>query len=318
MKKLCILLVFLVSSVSFVGCGPITTVITTGQPTTSLSTTEIQSSDTSATYSTTDPIVNELRYGLRSNGEIVIIGYLGESTSLIIPESIDGHPVTEIAASAFDHANLEFIDIPPSVTTIGDRAFIGTPWLDRMTDEYPVLVINDILIDGQKATGVVTIPNGVQRIPRFAFEGASITSVILPDSVTNISDHAFYNSTLSSIVLSSNLLYIGEGAFENSLLLEISIPNSVTLIDQNAFKDSLLQSITFEEGSTLDAIGTFAFSHTHLESIIIPISVRVIQNLAFWHNDGLTIYAEASEQPLGWSRGWNTDDYPVVWGYQEA
>ncbi len=47
-------------------------------------------------------------------------------TEVVIPESIDGVPVTAIGASAFrDCTNLTSITIPNSVTSIGELTFYG-------------------------------------------------------------------------------------------------------------------------------------------------------------------------------------------------
>jgi hypothetical protein len=250
--------------------------------------------------------------------EIIIDGYTGTSTELVIPAMIDGLPVTEIASYAFEDSDLELISIPASVTTIGAYAFNHTPWLDQKTDEQPIFVINNRLIDARKATGDVVIPEGVTTIPMNAFYGLDINSVHLPDSLVSIGPSAFENSNLTTINIPSSVKFIFNSAFENTKLTSIHIPASVTQIDDGAFKESTLQSITFEDGSMLEYIGGSAFMGTQLTSIIIPISVQIIGHLAFYGIENMTIYAEAASQPEGWLRQWNTEDFPVVWNYQKS
>ena len=71
-----------------------------------------------------------------NNGEATI-GYSDnfdydnpEFVDLVIPSEIDGYPVTEIAKSAFKNCDgITSITIPDSVTTIGEEAFVGCPYL---------------------------------------------------------------------------------------------------------------------------------------------------------------------------------------------
>jgi len=48
---------------------------------------------------------------------------------------------------------------------------------------------------------------------------------------------------------------------------------------------------------------------------VIPNSVTSIGGFAFDSCKSLTIYAEASSKPFGWSNIWNFSNRPVVWGY---
>jgi hypothetical protein len=310
MKKIEILLILLILLFPLSGCQSITSEDTTYTSTYTVTTSE----------ETTNPLTIPVPEGLNyqkdsSSGEIYIKGYSGDSTELNIPDTIDGFPVTEIHFEAFADTNLEVIIIPSSVTTFDNSAFANTPWLDTMTDMSPVFVINNIIIDAKKATGDVVIPYGVQSIPSSAFSGTSVTSVFIPDSVVDIGPSAFKYSSLSSINIPSSVKKIYHGAFENTNLTSIYIPASVTHIYDSVFKDSLLESITFEEGSKLEYIGGYSFVSTNITSIIIPASVMFIGHIAFFDNEGLIIYAEAPEKPDNWLRQWNTNDYPVVWGY---
>lgn len=62
-----------------------------------------------------------------SGGQLTITGYLGTlPDSLVIPESIDGKPVREIAAYAFMDTELTEVILPDGLKVIGDQAFYGT------------------------------------------------------------------------------------------------------------------------------------------------------------------------------------------------
>ncbi|MDE6832625.1 MAG: leucine-rich repeat protein [Ruminococcus sp.] len=109
-------------------------------------------------------------------------------TSIEIPDS-----VTSIGNSVFyGCSSLTSIEIPDSVTNIGMNVFYGTPWLKAKQAENPLVVINNILINGETCKGDVVIPDGVTSIASYAFERCNLlTSIEIPDSVTSIGEGAF-------------------------------------------------------------------------------------------------------------------------------
>ena len=63
-------------------------------------------------------------YYTTTNGTITITFYSG-SGAVVIPNTINGYPVTGIADNAFGGAGLTSVAIPGSVTNIGSYAFGG-------------------------------------------------------------------------------------------------------------------------------------------------------------------------------------------------
>jgi hypothetical protein len=73
---------------------------------------------------------------INDSGGITIIKYKGNGTYVVIPESVDGINVTEIAVSAFESmSNLISVTIPDGVTAIGARAFMFCDRLNQATRE---------------------------------------------------------------------------------------------------------------------------------------------------------------------------------------
>ncbi len=138
-------------------------------------------------------------------------------TSITIPDS-----VTSIGYEAFAFTNLESVTIPDSVTHIGGGTFSKTPWLKNKQKENPLVVVNDILIDGTACSGDVTIPDNVTIIAYGAFDSCtSLTSVTIPDSVKIIDKCAFsYCASLTSVTIPDSLTYIGGRAFYATPWLE--------------------------------------------------------------------------------------------------
>ena len=120
-------------------------------------------------------------------------------TSIVIPDAVTGIGDYAFAGSK----NLESITIPASVDKIGFWCFMNTKWFENKQKENPLVVINNILINGTACNGDVVIPDSVKRIDMLAFDTCSgLTSVSVPDSVTEISGGAFQNcANLKSITI---------------------------------------------------------------------------------------------------------------------
>ena len=228
--------------------------------------------------------------------------YSTTSSTYYIPSSLKEVTITggNILRGAFYNCgNIKTINLPDSVTSIGEDAF---SWCSSLTS--------------------ITIPNSVESIGEDAFSGcSSLTSITIPDGVESIGEDAFYGcSSLESVHISdiaswckidfgnsdSNPLYyakklyldgelvtelvipegvtrIGHYAFYNcDSLTSITIPNSVTSIGEDAFSCcNRLTSITIPDSVT--SIGDYAFGYcSNLTSITIPGSVTSIGNYAFY------------------------------------
>jgi hypothetical protein len=99
--------------------------------------------------------------------------------------------VTSFAYLAFNTSGITSINIPSSVTSIGQQVFGFTASLTS-----------------------ITIPDSVTSIGQAAFAYSGLISITIPDSVTSIGWVAFYNATaLTSITIPSSVTSIGLNAF---------------------------------------------------------------------------------------------------------
>ena len=137
--------------------------------------------------------------------DIIISDYEGRFTSVIIPEMINGKPVTAIGEGAFLFRQLTRISIPNSVAAIGDFAF---------ADNHLTSVI---------------IPNGVTFIGRRAFSWNQLTSVIIPNGVISIGEGAFSWNRLTSVIIPDSVTSIGSRAFLSNVIFRNTMLTSVTI-----------------------------------------------------------------------------------------
>ena len=179
------------------------------------------------TYTTTD-------------GEVTITDCDEAATGeLIIPDTIEGNPVTRIGNSAFSFcSSLTGITIPDGVTITGYFAFAYCTSLTSITIPDSVISIGDFAFEACTSLTSITIPVSVISIGHFAFnECISLTSITIGDGLTSIESGAFYRCTsLTSIILPVTVTSIGAGAFGHcTSLTSITIPDSITNIGGGAF-----------------------------------------------------------------------------------
>lgn len=121
-----------------------------------------------------------------------VSNYVGD---IIIPDEIDGLPVTAIGTDAFrDCTGITSVVIPDSVTSIGGSAFRGCTNLKEIDLPDNITSIPGAMCFGCTKLESVTIPNGVVSIGGYAFSGCtSLKTTVIPDSVTNIGGSVFAN-----------------------------------------------------------------------------------------------------------------------------
>ncbi|MCM3174086.1 leucine-rich repeat protein [Paenibacillus sp. MER 99-2] len=193
-----------------------------------------------------------------SNSMATITGYTGSSSDIIIPDEIDGYPVTAIGNEAFRSKRLTSVTIPEGVLSIGSSAFHS----NNLTS--------------------VTIPNSITSISDRVFASNNIVDLVIPDSVTSIGDYAFSSNNLSNVTLSNHVALIGTGAFFYNNLTSIILPSGLTSLSPSVFMSNKLTNVVIPDGVT--SIGNGAFHSNELISVTIPDSVTTIKEDAFSQN----------------------------------
>lgn len=193
-------------------------------------------------------------YSICSDGTIAIEKSQNSDLSgnIEIPDKLEGRTVSSIADGGLSYStniislkipntvksigrdafygciSLSNIEIPESVNEIHSFAFENTPWLTGERKSNPLVVVNNILIDGKDASGDIVIPSNVTIIGDSAFASTSvegqykyrhgnpwnITSLVIPEGVTQIGENAFQGCTqLTKLKIPFTVTEIGDGAF---------------------------------------------------------------------------------------------------------
>ncbi|WP_106449736.1 leucine-rich repeat protein [Trichococcus alkaliphilus] len=251
---------------------------------------------------------------------VMVTGYTGTGTDLVIPEMIMGTQksesgnydgfniaesldsdevgiVTGIDSRAFFDKQLTSIVIPNSVITIGSYA-LGVNQLTSVVIPDKVINIGDGAFAGNQLISVV-IPNSVISIGRVAFASNQLASVLIPDSVTSIGEAAFISNQLTSIVISEGMIGFGKYAFANNQLTSVVISEGVKWISESMFANNQLTSIVIP--GSVEWIGNAAFEGNKLTSVVISEGMIGIMDDAFRNNQLTSIVIPDSVTIIGQS-----------------
>ncbi|MDD6202575.1 MAG: leucine-rich repeat protein, partial [Lachnospiraceae bacterium] len=215
--------------------------------------------------------VQSYEYTKADDGTAIITSYLGNSSTLNIPETIDGLTVSQIGNGDCiipegKRNSVRTVFMPDTVTTIGRRAF-------------------------SKCTSIVSVEfsENLKTIKNYAFEGcSSLKSVDLPEGLTtlgvNNSGSAFANCTsLSQVYIPASLEEVHLGQFEGCPLdgSGVTFGDNITQIPNYLFAKSSIKKIAIPD--TVTEIGNYAFQYCeNLESIDFSDNTRTIGKYAFY------------------------------------
>ena len=241
---------------------------------------------------------------------VVITGFNTDHsyTSITVPETIEGYPVTEIQYGAFRQnstwtkvtiqakvtsipdvcfykcTNLKEVVLPDTVKSLGKVSFYGCENLTSVSGATNLEEIGEQAFMGCTGMQGFEIPDSVAGIGKEAFHGCKLlASIEVPANVATISEAAFSGcSSLASVKLNAGIKTIGVRAFnECKALSTLEIPDSLTAIEKEAFRYSGLTATNLPSGLTTLGEGAFSYC-VKLASIgQIPASLTTIGNYAF-------------------------------------
>jgi hypothetical protein len=263
----------------------------------------------------------------KTEEEIEITDYEGDTPDVRIPPRIQNLPVTRISIGAFPN-DITSIVIPNSFTSIERQTFKNFAYLRSVTIPNSVTSIGFEAFGGCTRLTSITIPNNVTSIENMAFRNCTnLSSITIPDSVTSIGNLAFggtawfdkqpdglvymgkmaykYKGTMpanTSITLLAGTKGIASSAFSSCTgLVSITIPDSVTSIGASVFINcSNLKIITVNASNSAYTVENSVLYNKNKTRLVvypagksettftIPNSVTSIENYAFWKCTRLT------------------------------
>ena len=191
--------------------------------------------------------------------------------------------------------NLNTIEIPNSVLSIGSYAFSGCSSLSSITMGNSITTIGNYAFYGCSNLSSITMGNSVINIGQYAFGNCSgLTLVVIPDSITTIGANAFNGcSGLSMITIGKNITSIGTKAFNDCNNISSIVWEARNYTDFSSYSASPFYNVrgqisSFTFGDEVEHIPSYlCYGMTELTSVSIPNNVISIGNYAFAWCDGL-------------------------------
>lgn len=211
--------------------------------------------------------VSELTYEPFEDG-VMITGYKGDETNLILPTYLDGLPVVAIGVDACSERNrLNQVVLPRRLETILNSAFSYCPNLCS-----------------------VTFPASLERIDYYAFYRCNLTQIALPASVSTLGYNAFdSNPNLIHASFGSGMPYLDETVLTDCPALETLEIESAGCL--SGFSNlSNLRTLSLGDGVCSLVSGAFSNCRA-LRDVYLSASVSFIASDVFSGANALTIHA---------------------------
>ncbi len=213
--------------------------------------------------------------------------------------------LVEIGDEGFGYTQVESINLPSGLRSIGEKCFYKCHRLRSITIPSGVEEIPESCFFQCLDLEKVGLPDGVRSIGAEAFaECRMLEDLNIPSALEAIGDNAFAHTALRNATLPSGCVRIGNRVFsgcyyidklvipegvaeisayfinDNIRLRRVEIPVSAKKIGKSAFADCLaLAEVVFRDG--LEEIADMAFANSPLAEIVLPSTLKAVGKQSF-------------------------------------
>ena len=185
---------------------------------------------------------SDFQYQLnRTNDGVIITKYVGRSTTVVVPGSIEGYPVEDIRQSTFQgNNNIVSVTIPDTILVIEANTFSGCRNLRTVLLPDSVELLNSSIFSGCENLTSVRLPNKLTKIPYDTFRKcSSLKSITFPPGIYIIESGAFAETGFQSITIPEGVRELVSTFNGCRSLTEVYLPASIRGIGDNTFRDCI-------------------------------------------------------------------------------
>ncbi|MBE6581298.1 MAG: leucine-rich repeat domain-containing protein [Ruminococcaceae bacterium] len=193
------------------------------------------------------------QYEIINGNEVAIIGFKSSYTphEITVPAEIEKCPVVKIEDAAFYQCSqITVVNIPATVTEIGDMAFAGCVQMTAVKfaeGADNLTAIGDYAFSSCAKLSAISLPASLLTLGEGAFlQCAKLTSIALPEvvrdgetvtaGITAIKPMTFMGcKELAAVTGGTQITAIGDFAFCGTALTAYTVPATVSSVGANAF-----------------------------------------------------------------------------------
>lgn len=278
-------------------------------------------------------------YKAQKNGVVylngIACGYKGKMPSKFTLKIKDG--TKSVASDAFSsRATLKAIDLPESVTYIGDSAFAycehlnsvhlsdnlqyvggyafaGTPWFDKQPDGIVYVgKVANCYKGEMPVDAVIKLKDGTVSIsPQAFYWEENMAGIRIPESVESIGSLAFYGTHIDNLYIPKSVTSIQEnrlGAyFSKKIIVDPENPKYSSDETGGLFNKKQTQMYEYPGNNrakqyripnTVKRVQSLCFSYSqNLKTLIIPASVKKLDTDAVHHTSSVNAFKVSKQNP---------------------
>ncbi|MFV0496959.1 MAG: leucine-rich repeat protein [Candidatus Fimivivens sp.] len=220
---------------------------------------------------------------LTASGEAKVAANGGK---LVIPDEIEGYPVTVIELIGYHQSGLKSVSMPNTVEAIMGSAFWGSDLHEIDLSDNLVFLYGNAFRDNSNLIEI-EFPETLKVIGELAFDACtSLTTAILPSQLEYLGGYAFYECPLRNS--------------SRTDALTLTIPGTVSKLDIGTFTDGHWNFLEVEEGVT-DFVAYWFYTEAGLKVATLPSTLQTINyenRPAVFYNTPWYAFINNSDTPI--------------------
>ncbi|MBX8945910.1 leucine-rich repeat protein [Lysinibacillus sp. K60] len=224
-------------------------------------------------------LINNTDFQINDNGDgtASITGYNGTNTDIVIPPSIKGLEVVEIADKAFKGKEFTSVIVEGNIKRVGKEAFYNT-------------ILNGIKFNGNvdfidkngfgsSEIGYFTVEGNVETFGQESFMESKIGPININGNIGSTEEASFFKTEIGDIEVEGNWGKIGDESFSDSELGNIIIKGTVNEMGTTTFRESKIKNFTLKQD--INELGAAMFLDATIAEFLAEGNIGHISNSSF-------------------------------------
>lgn len=230
MKKIFTIFLAFTLMMTFVACGEKQTKEDTDKSDNTVSTEQIEASDTLDDEKEQESVsVEDIRNHAESsasdffcddngNGELILVEYLGEAEIVVVPEQINGKPVVTVGQMVFaNNSSIKGVKLPDTIIELEKGAFGVSENLQIVLCGSGIKTVGEACFQRCSSLTYVEFGNSLETIGKMAFSySTNLKEIAIPESVVTI-DNSFFSTAEDLTIIGKSGSVAESYANENNI-----------------------------------------------------------------------------------------------------